>query len=201
MNRKGFTLIEMLATIVILGIIMGIASYSVIGIINKSKNKTEGTFVKNIGTSIEEYISLKTNSLTIKQSIGNFNKCMVLDGDNCKCKKYQNPSDPESLCLEYFYESANIVQLNSITIKDLIDNGFLDEEKLVNPATKKKCFATASKKNLEIKLFRDSDYVYYYYINLKGNETNCEISNENGILDNMPNEVYTYLYTYLNSEG
>lgn len=194
MNRKGFTLIEMLATIVILGLVMGIASYSVISIINTSKKKTENVFIENIGKGVEEYISLHSNSLNITNTIGNFNKCMISDdssSNGCKCLSGNTP------CSEYAYETAEAVQLNSITVKTLIDNNFLDEAKLVNPATKKKCFVTNSQKNLEIKLFRDSDYVYYYYINLKGNKTNCEISNENGILDNMPNDVYTYL----NSKG
>ena len=49
MNKKGFTLVELLATIVILGIVVGITMYSVNGGFKSAKEKTE-----NVDTDINE---------------------------------------------------------------------------------------------------------------------------------------------------
>ena len=46
MNNKGFTLVELLATIVILGVVMGIATYGVLSAINNSKLKSENCSLK-----------------------------------------------------------------------------------------------------------------------------------------------------------
>ena len=48
MNKKGFTLVELLSVIVLLGLIMGIASYGVIRAGNKAKDRTLFTKIKNI---------------------------------------------------------------------------------------------------------------------------------------------------------
>ena len=40
MNKKGFTLAELLGVIVVLSIIVSIAGLSVISVMNKAKNKT-----------------------------------------------------------------------------------------------------------------------------------------------------------------
>lgn len=48
MNKKGFTLVELLSVIVLLGLIMGIASYGVIRAGNKAKERTLLTKIKNI---------------------------------------------------------------------------------------------------------------------------------------------------------
>ena len=41
LNRKGFTLVELLATIAILAIVMGIATFSITAIIKNSKEKNK----------------------------------------------------------------------------------------------------------------------------------------------------------------
>lgn len=48
MNKKGFTLVELLSVIVLLGLIMGIASYGVIRAGKKAKERTLLTKIKNI---------------------------------------------------------------------------------------------------------------------------------------------------------
>ena len=55
MNRKGFTLIELLATIIILSIVMGIGAYSIIGIMNNSKEKNYELLIDNIKSGVETY--------------------------------------------------------------------------------------------------------------------------------------------------
>ena len=48
MNNKGFTLVELIATIVVLALVMGLASYSIVGIIKRSKEKNYELLVTNI---------------------------------------------------------------------------------------------------------------------------------------------------------
>ena len=48
MNKKGFTLVELLSVIVLLGLIMGIASYGVMRAGKKAKERTLLTKIKNI---------------------------------------------------------------------------------------------------------------------------------------------------------
>ena len=63
MNNKGFTLVELLATIVILGIVMGIATYGVISAIDSSKKKSEEIFVSKFASAIESYLALNGDKL------------------------------------------------------------------------------------------------------------------------------------------
>lgn len=55
MNRKGFTLVELIATIVVLALVMGLASYSITGIIKKSKDKNYELLITNIKDAAETY--------------------------------------------------------------------------------------------------------------------------------------------------
>ena len=62
-NRKGFTLIELIAVIVILSIILIVAVPNLIETYKQSKLKSEGMFVKQLTKSIESYVSLNGSNL------------------------------------------------------------------------------------------------------------------------------------------
>ena len=55
MNRRGFTLVELLATLVLLGIIMGIVLVSINGNFGDAKNQTEDVFVSTIEDALDVY--------------------------------------------------------------------------------------------------------------------------------------------------
>ena len=55
MNRKGFTLVELLATILILALLLGIGTYSIISIINSSKQKNYELLINNTKSAAETY--------------------------------------------------------------------------------------------------------------------------------------------------
>ena len=119
MNRKGFTLVELLATIVILSVVMGIASYGVIGIIRTSRKNTEAVFVNRIADYIDEYLTLNSSSF----KFSNVEYCV---DSSCSNKAYRVVSDSAV--------SNRIIGLN-----DLIASGIVDADKMVNPVNKNNC--------------------------------------------------------------
>ena len=56
MNKKGFTLVELLATLVVLGIVMGIVLITTTGGFGKAKDKTEDVFIKTIEDALNIYL-------------------------------------------------------------------------------------------------------------------------------------------------
>lgn len=159
MNNKGFTLVELLATIVILGLIMGIASVGVTSAIRSSKLRSEGIFVEKVGRLIDDYVGLYGSSLEIKRTFW-LSKC-----DDCD-------------------EMVQVYELESISLRDLVDKKLVDESSMVNPGNKKRCLDGTN--GPEVRIFKDEDYVSYYYVDLSGDATSCDISEENGTLNTLP---------------
>lgn len=54
LNRKGFTLIELVATVVVLAVVLGIGSYAITGVIQRTKEKNYELLVSEIKTAIED---------------------------------------------------------------------------------------------------------------------------------------------------
>ncbi len=165
MNEKGFTLIEMLATIVILGIVMGITGYSVIGTINNSKARSEEIFVEKIGLAIEEYLSIYGSNLSSSETEYCIRECGTED-------------------------EVSIKKVGTFQIKKITETKVLDENKVINPKNKLKCF---SSKNPNVTVYKDTEYVYYYYVDLSSTNTDCDISEEVGFISNFPKKVVTSL--------
>lgn len=55
LNRKGFTLVELIATILILALVVGIGSYTITQIIKGSKEKNYQLLINEIRNAVEEY--------------------------------------------------------------------------------------------------------------------------------------------------
>lgn len=87
MNNKGFTLIELIATIAILALIVLISVPAVTSVINGSKNKSYNILVSNIIVAAKDY----------------YEEC-----------KYNNEA------------ISSICSQNSVTLKQLVDYGFLN---------------------------------------------------------------------------
>lgn len=81
-NNKGFTLLEIIAVIVILGIIVVISGVSVINYIDDSKQKTYKSYVRDLRVASQNYM----------------NDCMSNNEDNCDI-----PFLGETLELSYDY--------------------------------------------------------------------------------------------------
>ncbi len=88
MNKKGFTLVELLAVIVILAIIMGLALFSMNGAFSTSKEKILEERITEITTAAINYA--QSNGLKIT-----WESCMI-DGesyDRCKTFKVKELQD------------------------------------------------------------------------------------------------------------
>ena len=82
MNNKGFTLVELLATVIILSLITGIGIVSYTSYLKNTKSKTEEVFKNNVSDYIDAFISANTNKLTDD----------TLAGNNVYTQKYDNHS-------------------------------------------------------------------------------------------------------------
>lgn len=95
MNKRGFTLVELLAVLVIMIIIMVIAIPSIIGLMNKSKTKMFCEKVDNIVSSAklygEDHIDEIGNGLEI--SVKDLIKTNYVKKENSDCN-YDDASKP-----------------------------------------------------------------------------------------------------------
>lgn len=55
LNNKGFTLIELMAAIILLAVVMSVTTISVVGLINSSKENSYKLLVSEIKTGLENY--------------------------------------------------------------------------------------------------------------------------------------------------
>ena len=55
LNKKGFTLVELIATIVVLALVVSISAYAITNIINSAKAKNYELLIKNIKDASETY--------------------------------------------------------------------------------------------------------------------------------------------------
>lgn len=179
MNNKGFTLVEMLAVVVILGIVMGIATNGVLSYIETSKKKSEKIFVDKIENAIKSYISLNGSGISNKtgESPIAFTKCkrVISGGSSC--------SDDDKVDSTAY--ALNGFKLSEITDRDDDSANLVRKDSMVNPKNKEKCFEDG--KDPEVSLFKDSEKVYYYYVDLS--ELSCDISDENSIITNIPENL------------
>ena len=82
MNRKGFTLIELIATIVLLGIIASISFVSIYRVIEKNKEDNCKILVNNIKAAANEYASDNRYKISNNKMDGiNINKTTITEED------------------------------------------------------------------------------------------------------------------------
>ena len=185
MDNKGFTLVEVLATIVILGVVMGIASYGVLNVIKTSKEKSEKIFLDKLGETIETYIKQNKFNFEFEDSeAGSFTKCrMVKDDGSCF------EEDPEQVS---FSKIKTPIKLKTIQDSNLINNNII-----INPKNKLECISTEI--NPEIDIYRDEDMVYYYYVNMSNSA--CEVDENNKNVTNIPQNLCNSLSEYNYNES
>ena len=163
MNKKGFTMIELLAVIILLACVLTIGYFSINGINKKAKDKSEEVFINTIKDAIDIYMDSDIMDEDAKN--------LSYDENCCTFHKRINNEDT------ILYKRSYALSMNTI-----IDSSYhpITAEDMVNPANGKKC-------NLEaavLTVYRDSDYVYYY----KLDPTKLDCLNDTSIITNLPKE-------------
>lgn len=144
LNKKGFTLIELIAVIVILSIILVFVVPNLLDTYKRSKLKTEKAFVDQLSKGIESYITLYNADL-------NF----VADGTATKIVEKKD-KDNKIVRDEY---SVDIYKVNEgIKVKDIIDKNIIEASEYRNPGNRE---VTCSQDAI-IEVYRDSDFVYCF---------------------------------------
>jgi len=139
LNRKGFTLIEVISVVVILGIIVVITFPIVTGVFESSEERSEEIFVKEVKRIIDGYVSLEGIGL----------QYVLFDDVVRKC---DNIEDHNTCYNVKVYKNSR-----TINFRDIIDSNLMGENDLINPNKKISCSV-----NNVIEIYRDSDYVYCY---------------------------------------
>lgn len=181
MGNKGFTLVELLATIVIIGIVMGIAVNGVIHYIHTSKLKSEKIFVDKIENALKSYLAVKGSSLTEQEDLPVLYR---------KCLKVGEEGGSTNSCKDVKVKNFGTINLSVITKSDdeFEASSSYSKEDLINPKNNENCLSGSDP---NIRVFRDDDFVYYYYLDLK--DSSCDIDVSNQIVSNLPKDLVSNL--------
>lgn len=127
MNRKGFTLIELIVTIALLSVVSIISFVSITNIINDSKEKNCNNLVKSIKSATKDYISdnrytdeLYMPNGSIKTEFNTSNISKYLNGD--LVNPYDNKTINDDIIIRVEYNSDNTPKNISVFYK----NGEID---------------------------------------------------------------------------
>ena len=129
MNRKGFTLIELIVTIALLAVVSIISFVSITNIINDSKEKNCNNLVKSIKSATKDYISdnrytdeLYTPDGSIKEVFNTSNISKYLNGD--LVNPYDNKTISNNIIIRVEYNSDNTPKNISV----FYNNGEINSE-------------------------------------------------------------------------
>lgn len=112
MNRKGFTLIELIATIALLAIIATISFVTISNVIKQSKVNDCHTLVNSIKAATNEYVS---DNRYGNLDIDNFNASKLVDGNYLR-GNIINPFTKETIGPSEV--KINIILNNDFTLKE-----------------------------------------------------------------------------------
>lgn len=148
MNKRGFTMIELLAVIVIMSIVLVIAIPTSMNAYKQTKLKAEEGFINRLSESIDSYVSLRAMDNNISFS-------------NLTCEtKIKNEDDST--------KEVSVCE-KSISFNDIFNENIMSPNDFINPNNKEtECEITS-----EIKIYKDSDFVYCHKITKESALYNC----------------------------
>ena len=123
--KNGFTLIELLAVLILLALVLGFGGYSIINILNSSKENNYKLLIENINSAVEEYYiecRYADSSITCPVESGGWYKIELNDlveygflkgnsTDDGNVSDLVNPSDNVKIndcVIRYSYNSGKI---------------------------------------------------------------------------------------------
>ena len=151
-NNKGFTLIELLGVIAIVAIILGIGTYGIVNLVNKSKEKGSLISETSIKKSASLYADEADDSLWIDPGSGNYKYyCITIEELINKGIIKKNAKLPKDID-KYNYVSikknkVTFVKGESLIIKDALD-GSADASVCVGNIIKEKIEKAPKEKNV-----------------------------------------------------
>ena len=159
MNKRGFTLVELLATLIILGLIVSLTIVGINTSVNKAKEKTENVFVGSVRDALRMYIDSDAKRLSF---------------------------DTSSFCtISKTHGNVNVYKAtDELTFTAVLDSKYvpLTKNEFLNPANKDTDRYECSD-NGTLEIYRDEDYVYYYKISKSS--LGC-LNDEDGYITNLP---------------
>ena len=166
LNKKGFTLIELIAVIVIIALLFMFVVPNFSKYLEASRQKSEEIFYGEIEDTINNYVSLYKSELELDTSVvKKMSKVDSLLGTSYDVKVYRYEDTP---------------------FNKLIDSGILNEGEFVNPNGNIKY----DKDSSTFTVYRDSDYVYCFSYTLKENSEDTGFTKSTCSYDNyddLPN--------------
>ncbi len=113
-NKKGFTIVEVLVVIIILGILMTLAYMGVSKYLSQARNTTYETFEQSIEDGVTNYLIQHTGSIPSE------GESLVVDVEKLFCEGYvdrlEDPNDSSKTCN---LESYAIVKRNNDTSSNM----------------------------------------------------------------------------------
>ena len=118
MKNKGYTLVELLAVFVILGIIIMISVPIISGVINSSKSKAYDEQIKILENAARTYMSQHSKNLPdegeeIKISINNLKDDGLISDKDIKNPNYSSGSTEEKKKNQYFNGCIKVTNTNN----------------------------------------------------------------------------------------
>ena len=113
-NKRGFTVVELLVVLVILGILITLAYISVSKYLNQARSTTYEDFEKNITSGVTNYLIDHTGS------IPNEGESLVVDVEKLVCEGYiEDLQDPRESSKTCNLDSYAIVKRNNDTSSNM----------------------------------------------------------------------------------
>lgn len=118
---KGFTLVELLATIGVIAVVFGLATYLVLNTIGKSKDEANVIAMNNIKRTASVYSEEYPDNVIWQEGVGgNKNTCVPVE--MLVSKGYLKKKDIENVDLEFVLLEKN--EQNTIVKEELDESGF-----------------------------------------------------------------------------